>query len=61
MTSLRLVFYGLYIVLGALIVVRMLSAGLHWELLTGIAFGTLLIALGAYRIAQFVRGRALPR
>ena len=58
MIPLRLTFYGLYVVLGAVIIARMLSAGLHWEALTGVIFGAVLMALGAYRIAGYIRSRA---
>ena len=57
MIAVRLAFYALYVVLGAVIIARMLSAGLHWEALTGIIFGAVLMALGAYRIALYVRSR----
>jgi len=57
MISLRLTFYALYVVLGAAIVVRVLSAGLRWEALTGVVFGMLLAALGVYRMMQFFRHR----
>lgn len=57
MIPLRLGFYGLYVVLGAVIIVRMLRAGFHWELLTGVVFGALLIGLGVYRIATFLKAR----
>ena len=58
MTALRLGFYVLYIVLGAVIIARMLSTGLRWQVATGIIFGLLLVALGSYRIALFVRSRS---
>ena len=60
MTNLRLGFYVLYVVLGAIIIVRLLSAGPRWELVSGLILGALLIALGLYRIAQVIRGRAVP-
>ncbi len=58
MIPVRLAFYALYVVLGALIVVRLAAGGLHWELATGIIFGLLLMALGVYRIFTFLKGRA---
>ena len=57
MTNLRLGFYVLYVILGAIIIVRLLSAGPHWEVISGLILGVLLIALGLYRIVQIVRGR----
>jgi hypothetical protein len=60
-TPVRLAFYALYIVLGVVIVARMLSIGLHWELLTGIIFGLLLVVLGIYRIVQYIKGRTVQR
>lgn len=61
MTGVRIVFYVLYIALGLIIVARMLSAGLRWEIFTGVIFGLLLIVLGAYRIASFLRSRTVNR
>lgn len=58
MIALRLAFYVAYIVLGAVIIARMTAAGLHWESFTGIIFGALLITLGIYRIASFLRAGA---
>lgn len=60
MTNLRLAFYVLYVILGAIIIVRLFSAGPRWELVSGLILGVLLMALGLYRIAQVVRGRAAP-
>jgi hypothetical protein len=59
-TNVRLAFYVLYVILGCVIIVRLVSAGLRWELFTGLILGALLIALGLYRIAQVMRGRSAP-
>ncbi|MHB8355301.1 MAG: hypothetical protein ACYDDQ_01280 [Vulcanimicrobiaceae bacterium] len=64
MTYLRLGMYGLYVILGVTIVARLLSAGAHWRLLvSGVVLGLLLVLLGGYRIALFLRHRSggLPR
>lgn len=58
MIAVRLVFYVLYMALGVVIVVRMLSAGPHWQILTGVALGLLLIGLGAYRLSLAARLRS---
>ena len=58
MIRLRLAFYALYIVLGLAIMLRILAMGLHWQALSGVILGALLVALGAYRIASFVRRRS---
>ena len=57
MTRLRVAFYALYVVLGAIIVVRLLSAGLHSEAISGLILGAALIALGVYRLSMYVRAR----
>lgn len=58
MIRVRLAFYGIYVVLGAVIVARLLHGGLHWQLATGVIFGVLLMLLGIYRIATYVKGSA---
>ena len=61
MTTIRLGFYVLYVVLGTIIIVRLLSVGLRWETASGLVLGAALIALGAYRISLYVRMRARQR
>ncbi len=61
MIPLRVVFYVLYVVLGAIILVRVLSYGIRMETLTGIVLGGLLVALGVYRLMQVLRMRAPHR
>ena len=61
MTTIRLGFYVLYVVLGAIIIVRLLSVGLRWETASGLLLGAALVALGAYRISLYVRMRARQR
>lgn len=61
MIRLRAAFYLLYVVLGAIILVRVLSYGIHFETITGIVLGTLLVALGIYRLVQVMRVRASQR
>ena len=64
MTYVRLGFYVLYVIFGLAIVVRLLSAGAHWQLLiSGLTLGALLVLLGAYRIALFLHHRSgtMPR
>jgi hypothetical protein len=51
----------LYVVLGAIILVRVLSYGIRMETLTGIVLGGLLVALGVYRLMQVLRMRAPHR
>lgn len=58
MIPVRLGFYAAYVVLGAVIIVRLAGAGLRWEIVSGLVFGAALIALGCYRIAAFLRMRA---
>jgi hypothetical protein len=55
MIPLRVAFYVLFVVLGAIILVRMLAYGVRMETLTGIVLGGLLIALGVYRLTQVFR------
>jgi len=61
MIPVRVVFYVLYVALGAIILVRVLAYGVRMETITGIVLGGLLIALGAYRLAQVLRIRASRR
>lgn len=61
MISLRVVFYVLYVVLGAIVLVRVLGYGIRTETLTGIVLGVLLMALGLYRLTQVFRIRASRR
>lgn len=61
MIRLRLAFYGLYILLGAVILVRLLYGGFRWESLGGIVLALALIALGIYRIRLYLRISASGR
>ena len=61
MTFVRLVFYALYVVLGAVILVRTAGAGAHWETLPAWVLGAALMALGLYRIRLYLRMRASSR
>jgi hypothetical protein len=61
MISLRVAFYVLYVVLGAIILVRVVGYGIRMETLTGIVLGVLLMALGIYRLTQVLRIRATRR
>lgn len=58
MIPVRLAFYAAYIVLGAVIIVRLAAVGLRWEIVPGLVFGAALIALGTYRIATYLRMHA---
>lgn len=57
MIAARLAIYGLYVVLGIVILTRLLHDGLHWQLFSGVIFATLLIVLGTYRIRLYLRTR----
>jgi len=59
--GLRTGFYVLYVVLGALIFIRMLSFGIRVETITGLVLGALLVALGLYRLVQVGRVRRARR
>ncbi len=61
MTSLRLLFYVLYIVLGIVLLVRLLAVGFHWQILTGVVLAFALIILGAYRLMLYARMRGAQR
>lgn len=61
MIPLRLIFYVLYVVLGAVIIVRLAALGPHWETLGGLVLGAALIALGAYRLVLYARLRRSVR
>jgi len=61
MTQLRLAFYVLYILLGSVILVRLLSVGFHWETVGGIVLAVALIAMGVYRIRLYTRMKASER
>lgn len=61
MIGLRSGFYVLYVVLGAIIFIRMLSFGLRIETMTGLVLGALLVALGVYRLVQVARVRGAGR
>jgi len=50
MIRIRLAFYALFVVLGAVIFVRALSAGLRIEILPAVVFALALAGLGIYRI-----------
>ncbi len=57
MIRLRLAFYALYVVLGAIIIARLLFAGFRSEMLGGLILGAALIALGVYRLSTYARAR----
>lgn len=61
MIRVRLAFYALYTLLGTIILVRLLSAGFHWETIGGLVLGLALIALGAYRLRLYIRMNAARR
>lgn len=61
MTRLRLAFYVLYVVLGAVMLVRLLSIGFHWQTVSGVVLGLALIALGLYRLRLYARMRGVQR
>jgi hypothetical protein len=61
MIRLRTGFYFLYVALGTIILVRVLSFGVRFETITGIVLGILLIALGIYRLFQVTRVRTSKR
>lgn len=58
MIPLRLAFYALYVVFGAIIIVRLAALGLRWETLSGLVLGAALVALGSYRLAVYARMRS---
>lgn len=58
MIAFRLFVYVLYIVLGAIILIRVSAFGLRFESLTGFILGGLLMLLGIYRLVLFARMRA---
>jgi hypothetical protein len=57
MIGLRFVFYVLYVILGAILLVRLLSVGVHWETAGGIVLALALMALGVYRIRLLMSAR----
>ena len=46
-----------FVVLGAIVVVRLLAFGLRWELLPGLVLGAALVALGVHRLSLIARLR----
>jgi hypothetical protein len=49
---------GVFIVLGALIIVQMVrAAGFRFEAIGGFVLGAALIALGVYRVTSFARSQ----
>ncbi len=58
MTYVRLVFYGLYVVLGAAILVKMLAVH-NWGIIPGVVLGLAFVLLGAYRLMTYFRTGAL--
>ena len=61
MIPVRLAFYVLYIVLGAIIVVRLGALGPRWETFSGMLLGVALVALGIYRLTMYARLRSAQR
>ena len=57
MTGLRLVFYVLYVIFGAAIIVRLALTGLRPQLISGLVLGAALIALGIYRLRLYLQVR----
>lgn len=58
MIRLRLGIYVLYVVLGAVVAVRLLAAGPRWEMLSGFIFAAAIAGMGIYRLVLFVRIRS---
>ena len=54
MTYVRLVFYGLYVVLGAAILVKMLAVH-SWGIIPGLVLGLALVLLGSHRLMTYFR------
>ncbi len=61
MIGARLGFYVMYVILGAVILVRLLSIGFHWQTVSGLVVGAALIALGVYRLNLYARMRRVRR
>jgi|GEM_PF-6912538 len=61
MTQVRLGFYVLYVILGCVILMRLLSSGFHWQAVSGLVLAAALIALGVHRIALYARVRGERR
>lgn len=50
MIPVRLGFYVLYILSGAVIIVRVAQLGIRWQTASGLVLGAAFIAMGGYRI-----------
>lgn len=55
MTYVRLGFYVLYVVLGAIIVLRLGALGVRGQTISGLVLGAALIALGLYRLFGYFK------
>jgi hypothetical protein len=57
MIAYRAVLSAAFIVLGAVVIVRMIGFGLRLEIVPGLVLGAAMIALGAHRLALIARSR----